>query len=151
MESYRYLTAGPGVGLASIWFGLPTRVKEDLSCCASSRCEGTNQLIERLLCDAQWCDATQGWQGAEASLHLSGWSRARRVVVLHRRLAKDLAVEDLSDPRQLRLSFTEVEEDVRIYEYAVLVTSLEEEILTIAALYRDRSDCEFDTSSIGGP
>jgi hypothetical protein len=63
-------------------------------------------------------------------------------VVLRRRLAKNLAVEDRSDPRQLRLSFTEVEEDVRIYEYAVLVTSLKAEILTIAALYRDRADCE---------
>jgi hypothetical protein len=102
----------------------------------------TKQLIERLLRDAQWTDAGQGWQGAEATLRLSGWSRARRVVVLRRCLAKDLAVEDRSDPRQLRLSFTEVEEDVRIYEYAVLVTSLDAQILTVAALYRDRADCE---------
>jgi hypothetical protein len=42
----------------------------------------------------------------------------------------------------LRLSFTEVEEDVRLYEYGVLVTSLKAEILTIAGLYRDRVDCE---------
>jgi hypothetical protein len=56
--------------------------------------------------------------GADRSLN-AGW-----------RLAKDLAIEDRSDPRQLRLSFTEVEEEVRIYEYAVLVTSLEAGILT---------------------
>ena len=89
-------------------------------------------------CDAEWTDAGQGWQGAEAQLRLSGWSRSRRVVVLRRRLNKDLAVEERSNPAQLRLSFTEVEDDVRIYEYAVLVTSLDAEILTIAALYRYR-------------
>jgi hypothetical protein len=115
--------------------GMPYLFKQRLT-------KGTKQLVERLLRDAQWSDAGQGWQGAEATLRLSGWNRARRVVVLRRRLAKNLAVEDRSDPRQLRLSFTEVEEDVRIYEYAVLVTSLKAEILTIAALYRDRADCE---------
>jgi hypothetical protein len=48
------------------------------------------------------------------------WSRARRVVVLRRRLAKDLAIEQPDESGQLRLSFTEVEKDVRLYEYAVL-------------------------------
>ncbi|MCG6940029.1 MAG: hypothetical protein LJE69_02115 [Thiohalocapsa sp.] len=92
--------------------------------------------------DAEWTDAGQGWRGAEASLRLSGWSRARRVVVLRRRLARDLAIEDRGESGQPRLSFTEVQDDVRLYEYGVLVTSLDAEILTIAALYRDRADCE---------
>ena len=104
--------------------------------------KGTKRLIERLLRDAQWTDAGQGWQGAEAQLRLSGWSRSRRVVVLRRRLNKDLAVEAPDDSGQLRLSFTEVEDDVRLYEYAVLATSLDAEILSVAALYRDRADCE---------
>ena len=55
---------------------------------------------------------------------------------------KDLAVEAPDASGQLCLSFTEVEDDVRLYEYAVLVTSLNDEILTGAALYRDRADCE---------
>jgi hypothetical protein len=105
--------------------------------------KGTKQLIERLLRDAEWTDAGQGWQGAEASLRLSGWSRSRRVVVLRRRVRKDLAIEAPDESGQLRLSFTEVEDsNVRLYEYAVLVTSLDAEILTVAALYRDRADCE---------
>lgn len=33
-------------------------------------------------------------------------------------------------------------DDISLYKYGVLVTSLEEEILTIAQLYRDRADCE---------
>jgi hypothetical protein len=105
--------------------------------------KGTKQLIERLLRDAQWTDAGQGWQGSEASLRLSGWSRSRRVVVLRRRLRQELASEAPDASGQLRLSFTEVEDsNVRLYEYAVLVTSLDAEILTVTALYRDRAACE---------
>jgi hypothetical protein len=115
--------------------GLPYLFKQRLT-------KRTKQLVERLLRDAEWTDAGQGWQGAEASLRLSGWSRSRRVVVLRRRLARDLAIEDRGESGQLRLSFTEVEENVRLYEYGVLVTSLDAEILTIAGLYRDRADCE---------
>lgn len=33
-------------------------------------------------------------------------------------------------------------EDIRAFEYAVLVTSLEDEILSIVTHYRDRADCE---------
>jgi len=100
------------------------------------------KLIERLMRGASWTDAGQGWQGAEAPLRLSGWSRARRAVVLRRRINKDLAVVDQSNPEQLRLSFAELTDEAIVYEYAVLVTSLTDEILTIAQLYRDRADCE---------
>jgi hypothetical protein len=104
--------------------------------------KNVKRLVERLLRDAPWEDAGAGWQGAESSLRLDGWGRARRVVVLRRRLARDLALEDRSNPDQLRLSFAEVQGNAPLYEYAVLVTSLDAEILTVAALYRDRADCE---------
>ena len=104
--------------------------------------KGVKQLIERLMSDAEWTDAGQGWQGAESQLRLAGWSRKRRVVVLRRRVSKDLAVVDESQPEQLSLSFAEVTDEVKVYEYAVLVTSLEDEILAIAQHYRDRADCE---------
>jgi hypothetical protein len=42
----------------------------------------------------------------------------------------------------LRLSFAELTDETIVYEYAVLVTSLAGEILTIAQLYRDRADAE---------
>jgi hypothetical protein len=103
---------------------------------------GVKKLIERLMRGADWTDAAQGWQGAEAPLRLSGWSRARRAVILRRRINKDLAVVDQSDPEQLRLSFAELSDEAIVYEYAVLVTSLRHEILTVAQLYRDRADCE---------
>jgi hypothetical protein len=76
------------------------------------------------------------------TLRLSGWSCAGRAVVLRRRVQKDLAVVDARDPQQLRLSFAEVSDEVSVYAYAVLVTSLPDEILSVAQHYRDRADGE---------
>jgi hypothetical protein len=104
--------------------------------------QGVKKTIERLLRGASWSNAGQGWQGAETTLRLQGWSRARRAVVLRRQVRADLAMVDASDPEQLRLSFAELTDDTIVYEYAVLVTSLGNEILTIAQLYRDRADAE---------
>ena len=103
---------------------------------------GTKRLVERLMGAAEWSPAGQGWQSAEGRLRLSGWSRQRRVVVLRRRLTRELAVADESDPHQLRLSFAELGDAVQVYEYAVLVTSLADEMATIAQHYRDRGDSE---------
>ena len=104
---------------------------------------GTRRLVERLMRGRDWVNAGQGWQGAEATLRLSGWSRERRVIVMRRRIKKELAVVDQRDPQQLQLGFAELCDDaVLVYEYSVLVTSLDEEILTVAQLYRDRGDAE---------
>ena len=46
-------------------------------------------LIKRLFCASDWEDAGQGWKGLEDTLTLVGWSRARRVVVLRRKLTGD--------------------------------------------------------------
>jgi hypothetical protein len=104
--------------------------------------KGVRKLVERLMRGADWQDAGQGWQGAESELRLSGWSRHRRVVVLRRPVNKQLAVVDEANPEQLRLSFAEVADEVTVYEYAVLVTSLDDDVLAIAQHYRDRADCE---------
>jgi hypothetical protein len=42
----------------------------------------------------------------------------------------------------LRLGFAEIDEGREVFEYAVLVTSLDDEILSLGQLYRDRADCE---------
>jgi len=47
--------------------------------------------LERAMQQSDWADAGQGWQGKETSLRLSGWSRQRRIVLLRRKLARDLA------------------------------------------------------------
>ena len=103
---------------------------------------GVKKSVERWMREAPWTDAGQGWEGAETSLRLSGWSRSRRAIVLRRRVKGDLAVVDHGDPNQLRLGFADLNQEVIVYEYAVLITSLPQEILTLAQWYRDRADAE---------
>ena len=53
------------------------------------------RLIERLFRCGDWSrasEASQGWQSIEDSIKLSGWSKARRVVVLRRRIKQDIAL-----------------------------------------------------------
>jgi Transposase DDE domain group 1 len=99
-------------------------------------------LIERAFQKGGWHNAGQGWQGKTGSLRLMGWSRSRRAIVLRRRLKGSVVAGVPGDSNQLRLSFAETGEDTALWEYAVLVTSLDEEVLGIAQLYRDRGDCE---------
>jgi Transposase DDE domain group 1 len=98
--------------------------------------------LVRAMRHSDWTDAGQGWQGKETSLRLHGWSRHRRIILLRRKLARDIAISDRTDPEQPLLSFGEVEADKELWEYAALVTSLNTEILTVGQLYRDRADCE---------
>ena len=100
------------------------------------------RLIKKAFGYGGWQDAGQGWRGLEATLRLDGWSRERRVVILRRKLTGGVAASTRNAHEQLRLSFAEIEGDAEIYEYGVLVTSLDAEVLTLAQLYRDRADCE---------
>ncbi len=98
--------------------------------------------LERAMQQSDWADAGQGWEGKETSLRLSGWSRQRRIILLRRKLARDLAITDHTNATQLRLGFAEVGPDQAVWEYAALVTSLDSEMLTLGQLYRDRADAE---------
>lgn len=105
--------------------------------------KNTQKLVERLMRGSQWMKTGQGWQAAESELRLTGWSRARRVVVLRRQIPKNLAVVRQREQEPLQLSFAELtDDDVTVYEYSVLVTSLGNEMLSVAQLYRDRADAE---------
>ena len=97
------------------------------------------RYIERVFWNEGWANAGQGWEGREGELRLSGWSRSRRVIVLRRPLKGEIA---LTDDNQMIIGFAETERPVKKYEYAVLVTDLEHEVVTIAQLYRDRADSE---------
>src|SRR2546428_4108681 len=96
-------------------------------------------LIRLLEQQGQWQDAGQGWQGHEGVLQLQGWSRSRRVIVL-RRSVSSAAPPPLEGQRLL--NWPQASVVTPEYEYAVLVTSLKEEVLTMAQLYRDRGDAE---------
>jgi hypothetical protein len=99
------------------------------------------RALDRAMSEVGWTQAGQGWQGKEAWLELHGWGRARRVILLRRRLKG--AVSTVRHARgQLALGFATVEADEAVWEHGALVTSLSEEILSFGQLYRDRADCE---------
>ena len=104
--------------------------------------KNVKRLIERSFATRDWSDAGQGWHGQATTLRLVGWSRDRRVVLLRRRLKDGVVAGRRDDAGQLQLGFAEIGAGTELYEYAVLVTSLDAEVLTIAQLYRDRADCE---------
>jgi Transposase DDE domain group 1 len=104
--------------------------------------KNVKRVLERAMRDADWQDAGAGWQGKHGEIRLTGWSRQRRVVLLRRRLAGVLLTERQADG-QLALGFVEIDEARQeAWEYAVLVTSLTAEVLTLGQLYRDRGDSE---------
>jgi len=101
--------------------------------------------IERLFRVSGWTDAGQGWEGMDSTLALTGWEDKRRVVVLRRPLQGEMLVAQEDNGQQL-LGFIEADRKAgkRItgYEYAVLVTNLDHEVLSLGQLYRDRADAE---------
>jgi hypothetical protein len=107
------------------------------------------KLIGRLFGRDEWVEAGQQWQGLSTELRLSGWSQARRVVVLRRPLQQEAAGEAEGPKKRKRKAAQQLTLDlpetihlgVR-YEYAVLVTSMPDEVRTIAQHYRDRGDAE---------
>ena len=105
--------------------------------------KNVKRLIERLFKRNKWIQAGQGWEGSEDLLKLSGWSCYRRVIVLRREIRQSFVIEEKDKQSgQMNISFAEPLEKTKCYEYAVLITSSSQEILTIAQLYRDRADAE---------
>ncbi|MFT5083519.1 MAG: hypothetical protein ACI9Y1_001564, partial [Lentisphaeria bacterium] len=92
---------------------------------------------------AGWDYVIDGWEAKDSELKLMAWSKKRRVVMIRRRLTKDtlLAIEHNKNGQE-RFGFLEDAEDFSAFEYAVLVTSLKDEKLSIVHHYRDRADCE---------
>lgn len=107
---------------------------------------GVKRLIERQWSRHDWQDVGQGFDAVEAELKLLGWSRARRVLVLRRAVKGDLVANAKSasarQRRQRSLQFADANEPVKIWEYAVLVTNTQYDLMAIGQLYRDRADCE---------
>ena len=102
------------------------------------------KLIVKVFGEDSWVEAGQGWQGLDTELQLTGWSKKRRVIVLRRRLPEGILEKKTNkkSTKQLNLDLPEVMHQGVQYEYAVLVTSLPDEVLTIAQHYRDRGDSE---------
>jgi len=74
------------------------------------------------------------------------------VIILRRRVKGDLAISSNETSGQQTLSFVDVGAGVDVYEYSVLATSLDEELVSFGQLYRDRGDSEniFDELKTNG-
>ena len=103
---------------------------------------GVKRLIERQWQQGEWQGVGQGFDAVESELRLSGWSHARRVVVLRRRVKDSLAAETNSEDPQRSLCFIDKSDKVKLWEYAVLVTNTDYALEAMGQLYRDRADCE---------
>ena len=103
--------------------------------------KNVKRLIKTLFRSDDWEPAGQGWEGLDDTLRLNGWSQARRVVVLRRKLTGEVLITDKED-HQEPFAFVQSDVPTARYEYAVLVTSTEHGIFTLAQLYRDRADAE---------
>ena len=104
--------------------------------------KNVKKAVERAMREGDWTSAGQGWQGKEDLLKLVGWDTARRVVLLRRKLKEPMVISERSATGQLQLSFAEVKGKAELWEYSALVTSLDDEVLSLGQLYRDRADCE---------
>lgn len=114
------------------------------------------RLIERQWRQRTWRDAGQGWEACEDSLKLTGWTQARRVIVMRHAVKGNLVAEmpktkrtsakstksKKQGPSQTSLHFIDENAPVKLWEYAVLVTNAAYETRHMGQLYRDRADCE---------
>lgn len=104
------------------------------------RSAGVKQLVRLLEQKGGWRPGVHGWSGLEGQLQLTGWSRARRVVVLRR--PKERAAAAPADPHALPWPALALSQPPPESEYQVLVTNLTEEILSLSGLYAQRADAE---------
>ncbi len=95
----------------------------------------------------QWESAGQGWEGVWSEVRLAGWTAKRRVILLRRPLREQqVPAQRKGKTRrllaQMELAMDWVQEGTVFYEYAVLVTTMADDIFTLAQHYRDRGDAE---------
>jgi hypothetical protein len=120
--------------------GLPYLFKQRMT-------KNTRHLVDELDLQAGWIDAGQGWEGKASTLQLSTWKHPRRVVILRRldpgpRYPRAKGVAAAKQPKQEVIDTCLPYIVAGGYEYQVLVTTLSEDIPTIAQRYRDRADVE---------
>jgi hypothetical protein len=104
---------------------------------------GVKKMLVRQFVRKDWSTpgpSDQGWSAVEDTLKLAGWDRSRRVVILRRASRSDVAVTRKAAEGQMELLLPD--QDVELWEYAVLVTNSSYPLESMAQLYRDRADAE---------
>jgi hypothetical protein len=109
--------------------------------------KNVQRLIQKIQSNGAWTPAVHSFEGQEAMLKLTGWSKERRVIILRQRVATDdvylTEVTNDTQVQQLELDFgSSNTEQAATYKYSVLVTSLNDDIIALTQHYRDRADSE---------
>jgi len=101
------------------------------------------KLIHKQHCLGQWTRLNKEWEAKEDVLALQGWQKTRRVVVVRKRISSDhvIGIEHEKGGQQ-NLAFVDGPENIKMYEYSVLITDLKSDLVSIFHHYRDRADCE---------
>ena len=91
-----------------------------------------------------WRYFQEGWEAKETTLQLSSWEKARRVVIVRQKISspKETIALEYQVEGQLQFSLLEGPEDLTLFRYSVLVTNLDDDLISIVRYYRDRADCE---------
>jgi hypothetical protein len=134
----RLIRADCGFGNEGFLVGCEQRGQ--LYLCRLRQTKGIKQLIQALSQQGGWKDCGVGWSGLEGTVRLKGWSRSRRGIVLRRRVVPE-AVPQLEAAVGVQEVLVEVAA-ADPYEYTVLVTNTDWEVITLARLYRERADRE---------
>lgn len=102
------------------------------------------QLIHQHHCKSGWVKTHENFEAYATELKLLTWKKARRVIIVRRRLPRKSAMTPDESTQALpqQLSLIEPAEPLTSFEYNVLITSLDDEVITIVQHYRDRADCE---------
>lgn len=91
----------------------------------------------------EWTTLHPGWEAKEATLKLQGWQNARRVIIVRRQLKSDVIIGLESEHHgHPQMTLLDGPENIKTFEYSVLITSLDSDLLALFHLYRDRADCE---------
>jgi len=100
-------------------------------------------LINQNHSSSGWVYYKDGYEAKESEIKLKTWDTSRRVIIVRKSLHKSamIALEYQQDA-QLQLAFVDSDEEFKAYEYSVLITNLDSEVITIVQHYRDRADCE---------
>jgi hypothetical protein len=104
---------------------------------------GVKKMLMRQFTRKDWTipgPSDQGWSAVEDTLRLAGWDKSRRVVILRRAARPAVALTRNSAEDQMELLLPD--QDVDVWEYAVLVTNSGYRLEAMAQLYRDRADAE---------
>jgi hypothetical protein len=107
---------------------------------------GVKRLIERFWTRRHWQAVGHGFDAVKAALQLSGWSRARRVVVLRRRIEGELLAEVVTSGQQMLFADTA---KGKLGDYAVLETNTYHPADLDSC--RERSDQSDDRQHSQGP